>query len=129
MSVQSDRGAWLVRWRDRDRDRDRDGGSAASASPRSQPHARSITRAISPLSIEAPGLARDRPASTPTRRRRALAGTSRRAAATASRSPSAASRASAVYQPLAEPLIGSGLRISEALALRIGDLETKTPAA
>jgi integrase len=30
---------------------------------------------------------------------------------------------SAVYRPLAELLIGSGLRISEALALRIGDLE------
>jgi integrase len=28
-----------------------------------------------------------------------------------------------VYRPLAELLIGSGLRISEALALRIGDLE------
>jgi integrase len=28
-----------------------------------------------------------------------------------------------VYRPLAETLIGSGLRISEALALRIGDLE------
>ena len=30
---------------------------------------------------------------------------------------------SAVYRPLAELLIGSGLRISEALALRVGDLE------
>jgi integrase len=30
---------------------------------------------------------------------------------------------SAVYRPLAETLIGSGLRIGEALALRIGDLE------
>jgi integrase len=30
---------------------------------------------------------------------------------------------SAVYRPLAELLIGAGLRISEALALRIGDLE------
>jgi integrase len=30
---------------------------------------------------------------------------------------------SAVYRPLAELMIGSGLRISEALALRVGDLE------
>jgi integrase len=30
-----------------------------------------------------------------------------------------------VYRPLAELLIGSGLRISEALALRIGDLELR----
>src|SRR5262249_38993968 len=30
---------------------------------------------------------------------------------------------SAVYRPIAETLIGSGLRIGEALALRIGDLE------
>ncbi len=30
---------------------------------------------------------------------------------------------SGVYRPLAELLIGSGLRISEALALRVGDLE------
>jgi integrase len=30
---------------------------------------------------------------------------------------------SAVYRPLAEVLIGAGLRISEALALRVGDLE------
>jgi integrase len=28
-----------------------------------------------------------------------------------------------VYRPLAELLIGTGLRISEALALRVGDLE------
>jgi integrase len=31
-----------------------------------------------------------------------------------------------VYRPLAELLIGSGLRISEALALRISDLELES---
>ncbi len=30
---------------------------------------------------------------------------------------------SEIYRPLAETLIGSGLRISEALGLQIGDLE------
>ena len=34
-----------------------------------------------------------------------------------------------VYRPLAELLIGSGLRISEALALTVGDLELEAPAA
>jgi integrase len=37
--------------------------------------------------------------------------------------PSYLEACSDVYRPLAEVLIGSGLRISEALALRIGDLE------